>query len=82
MFNRGITIIVEKTSEYDNWKTIGDGKTVYLNIDVFDNAEFNFRSPLSSLNSGDSQTVKVLTPEAIARSAVAKLNIAQDIKCS
>jgi len=36
IFNRGITIIVEKTSEYVNYKTIGDGKTIYINFSKID----------------------------------------------
>jgi hypothetical protein len=36
IFDNGI-IIVEKTSEYTNWKTTTDGKTMYLNFAVLDN---------------------------------------------
>jgi hypothetical protein len=32
LFNRGITLNVEKTSEYANWKTTTDGRTIYLNL--------------------------------------------------
>jgi hypothetical protein len=32
-------IFVEKTSEYTNWKTTGDGKTIYINFDILDSAE-------------------------------------------
>ena len=32
--NKDITIIVEKTSEYTNYKTIGDGKTMHLNCNT------------------------------------------------
>ena len=32
----GVTIIVEKNPSYSNWKTIGDGKTLYVNFDTMD----------------------------------------------
>jgi hypothetical protein len=33
------TIFVEKTSEYTNWKTNGDGKTIYINFGILDNTD-------------------------------------------
>ena len=33
------TIIVEKTSEYDNYKTIGSIDTLYLNLDALNDAD-------------------------------------------
>ena len=33
--NKDVTIIVEKNPDYANWKTIGDGKTIYLNYAIF-----------------------------------------------
>jgi len=38
IFDRGITIIVEKTpSGYTKWKTTADGKTIYLAYGELDN---------------------------------------------
>jgi hypothetical protein len=35
VFARGVTIIVEKNPQgYTNWKTTGDGKTMYLNFNL------------------------------------------------
>ena len=36
LFRRGVTIVVEKTTEYDYWKTVGDGKTLYMNLKILD----------------------------------------------
>jgi hypothetical protein len=30
------TIFVEKTSDYDNWKTTGDGESIYINFNILD----------------------------------------------
>jgi hypothetical protein len=38
LFNRNITLNVEKTSDYANWKTITDGKTIYLNLSTVNGA--------------------------------------------
>jgi len=35
----GVTIIVEKTTAYDNWKTTADGLTLYVNFDALDNIQ-------------------------------------------
>jgi len=32
----GVTIIVEKATAYDNWKTTADGLTLYVNFDALD----------------------------------------------
>jgi hypothetical protein len=32
LFARGIMLNIEKTSEYTNWKTTTDGKTIFLNL--------------------------------------------------
>jgi hypothetical protein len=37
MFGSGITITVEKTTEYAKWKTTTDGKMMYLNFSSLDN---------------------------------------------
>jgi len=34
-------IIVEKTSEYNNWKTDGDGETIYINYSVLNDASLS-----------------------------------------
>jgi hypothetical protein len=34
----GVMIIVEKTSEYSKYKTIGDGKTMYINFGILNDA--------------------------------------------
>jgi hypothetical protein len=34
------TMYVEKTSEYNQWKTIGDGQTIYINFNVLDSGNF------------------------------------------
>jgi len=38
MFTRGIIIIVEKNPSYTNWKTITDGKTIYINLNSVNNS--------------------------------------------
>jgi hypothetical protein len=38
VFSRDVTIIIEKTSEYANFKTIGDGKTMYINFGILNDA--------------------------------------------
>ena len=41
LFSTGVTIIVEKTTDYENWKTNGDGKTLYLNLNSLDKTDFS-----------------------------------------
>jgi len=41
-FSRGVTIIVEASpAGYTNWKTIGDGKTIYLSLAATDTADLD-----------------------------------------
>jgi hypothetical protein len=39
LFSRNIIIIVEKTSEYVKYKTIGDGFTMYINFGILNDPE-------------------------------------------
>ena len=39
VFSRGVIIILEKTSEYTKFKTIGDEKTMYINFNILNNTE-------------------------------------------
>jgi hypothetical protein len=41
LFNTGVVIIIEKTSVYTNWKTTGDGKTIYLNFDAVEKTDLS-----------------------------------------
>jgi hypothetical protein len=66
VFGRGVTIIVEASPEdYTNWKTVGDGKTVYLSL-----AATNATTLDSVLNaiigtslSGNASTIAVIQPK-------------------
>jgi hypothetical protein len=54
IFNRGITIIVEKTSNYNNWKTVDEGKTLYININILNNLQQKLNDIFTSLwNNGE-----------------------------
>ena len=66
IFNRGITIIVEKTTEFDNWKTVGDGKTMYLNLDALDELQSKLDAIiLGSLRNNESTMAKAPVGNAI-----------------
>ena len=61
----GIIIIVEKTSEYECYKTTGDGKTVYINFDILNNATVMAEAIggiLVQLNNKTAEIVKMAPP--------------------
>jgi len=49
-----VIIIVEKTNAYENWKTIGDSKTIYLNYDSLDKTDLHeiMANSISSMGQG------------------------------
>jgi hypothetical protein len=54
MFGNGITIIVEKTSAYTNWKTTTDGKTMYRNFGILDsNLQLSIHGALQKMYSNE-----------------------------
>ena len=53
--NRGVTIIVEKKPNYLNWKTTGDGKTLYLNYDKLNNLSSIIFAAFTSMESNKNE---------------------------
>jgi len=52
----GVTIIVEKTTAYPNWKTTGDGKTLYIRFDKLDDIQSALTAAVQSMaGNGDTQ---------------------------
>jgi len=51
-------IIVEKTTEYTQWKTNGDGKTIYINFDLLNSGELaaKIRLAIESMDASKAQT--------------------------
>jgi hypothetical protein len=45
----GVTIIVEKTTAYSNWKTIGDGKTLYIRFDKLNSIQSTLTVAVQSM---------------------------------
>ena len=58
LFSTGVNIIVEETTDYDNWKTIGDGKTIYLNFNAVNKADLStiIVSAIGSIGRGNAET--------------------------
>ena len=54
IFGRGVVFIVEKTTGYNNYKTIGDGKTIYLNYNSLDNQSIILNGVVSIYTNGTS----------------------------
>ena len=55
LFSTGVTIIVEKTTDYDNWRTDGDGKTIYFNLNSIDKTDLYAIFVLAIRSIGTSQ---------------------------
>ena len=55
LFSTGVTIIVEKTTDYENWKTNGDGKTIYFNLNSIDKTDLYAIFVLAIRSIGTSQ---------------------------
>ena len=58
----GVTIIVEKTSEYSTYKTIGDYSTLYLNLDALNNANLQEKiiAAVTAMRDGESTIGKAI----------------------
>jgi hypothetical protein len=45
----GATVIVEKTTAYSNWKTTGDGKTLYIRFDKLNSIQSELTEAVNSM---------------------------------
>ena len=52
----GTKIIVEKTTEYENWKTTGDGKTLYIRFDKLDSIQSKLTEAVQSMLTSETET--------------------------
>ena len=55
-------IFVEATSEYNSWKTVGDGQTIYINLNVLDSAELEgiIGLAIASMDLGKTEMAKAI----------------------
>jgi hypothetical protein len=61
-------IIVEKTSDYNNWKTNGDGRTIYINFNILNDDQLRVRigNAIESMSTNGSkidEIVKAIQPK-------------------
>lgn len=63
----GVKIIVEKTSDYTNYETTGDGVTLFLNLDALDNADLQAKitAAVAAMRNDEATMAKVIKPKAI-----------------
>jgi hypothetical protein len=58
---KDVTIFIEKNPTYNNYKTIGDGKTMYLNFDIL-NEGLLMGLWGATVNLNNSELVKAIVP--------------------
>jgi hypothetical protein len=73
----GVTIIVEKTTAYTNWKTTGDGKTLYIRFDKLDSIQSALTAAVQSMDSSGTQVgnIPAPTPTRIAKATQTQRSI-------
>jgi hypothetical protein len=52
----GVTIYIERNPSYANWKTIGDGVTLYLNLAALDNLPSTILAAVTSMANNETET--------------------------
>jgi len=74
VFGRGIIITVKKNPEFDNWKTTGDGVSLYLNIDALNDLQSKLDAiVLGSLRNNGEAMAKMLTPDTCSDPTIGKI---------